>query len=121
MCVAQELFSSSYPSLLPDEMAVATTMSRAVVSVKPLAARKSQALTKAPVRTRVQALSDTNAIISGATAVTLLLGRFAFLPIQRRGVEKAGLPQQNGQVKKAGWNGVVAESLMLSLSLTHTL
>lgn len=80
-------------------MAVATTMSRAVVGVKPLAARKSRALSKAaPIRTRVQALSDTNVIISGATAVTLLLGRFAFLPVQRQGVKKAGLPQQNGQV-----------------------
>ena len=84
-------------------MAVAATMSRAVVGVKPLAARKSRVLPKAPARrTRVQALSDTNVIISGATAVTLLLGRFAFLPIQRRGVEKAGLPQQNGQVSECG-------------------
>ena len=43
-----------------------------------------------------KALSDTNLIISGATAASLALGRFVLLPVQRRFNNKAGLPQQNG-------------------------
>jgi len=43
-----------------------------------------------------QAFSDTNLIISGATAASLALGRFVLLPIQRKFNAKAGLPTQNG-------------------------
>ena len=43
-----------------------------------------------------QAFSDTNLIISGATAASLGLGRFVLLPIQRKFAAKAGLPTQNG-------------------------
>ncbi|CAG9466838.1 unnamed protein product [Pedinophyceae sp. YPF-701] len=44
-----------------------------------------------------RALSDTNLLISGATAAMLGLGRFIVLPYQRRQVSKAGLPKQNGK------------------------
>lgn len=43
-----------------------------------------------------RALSDTNLIISGATAVSLALGRFVFLDFQRDNVKRQGLPEANG-------------------------
>lgn len=43
-----------------------------------------------------KAISDTNLIISGATAASLALGRFVLMPIQRKFNAKAGLPTQNG-------------------------
>ena len=43
-----------------------------------------------------RALSDTNLIISGATAVSLALGRFVFLDFQRDNAKRQGLPVQNG-------------------------
>ena len=51
-------------------------------------------------RGRVQparALSDANLVVSGATAAMLFVGRFAFLPFQRKSIEKAGRPRQNDQ------------------------
>lgn len=44
----------------------------------------------------VKALSDVNLIVGGSTFAALALGRFVFLPFQRRTNEKAGLPVQNG-------------------------
>ena len=38
--------------------------------------------------------SDTNLVMSGCNIGMLALGRFVFLPAQRRGVEKAGEPSQ---------------------------
>jgi len=45
----------------------------------------------------VRALSDTSLIISGSTAACLALGRFVFLPFQRKNAAKQGLPVQNGE------------------------
>ena len=47
-------------------------------------------------RNVTRALSDTNLIISGATAVSLALGRFVFLDFQRDNAKRQGLPEQNG-------------------------
>lgn len=49
---------------------------------------------KAPLRARkvaAHALSDTSVIISGATAASLALGRFVFLPFQRDNVSRQGV------------------------------
>lgn len=43
-----------------------------------------------------KAISDTNLVISGATAASLALGRFVLLPVQRKFNKKAGQPTQNG-------------------------
>ena len=59
---------------------------------------KSRALRasgRAP-RQVTRALSDTNLIISGATGVSLALGRFVFLDFQRDNARRQGLPVQNG-------------------------
>eukprot|EP00891_Asterochloris_glomerata_P008142 jgi/Astpho2/8142/gw1.00120.275.1_t len=47
-------------------------------------------------RTTTRALSDTNLVISGATAVSLALGRFVFLDFQRDNAARQGMPVQNG-------------------------
>ncbi|KAK9803583.1 hypothetical protein WJX72_002138 [[Myrmecia] bisecta] len=51
-----------------------------------------------PFRTRqvTRAFSDTNIVIGSATALSLALGRFVFLPFQRDNVKRQGLPVQNG-------------------------
>ena len=49
---------------------------------------------KAPLRTRrvsAQAIAETSIVISGATAASLALGRFVFLPFQRDNVSRQGL------------------------------
>ena len=43
-----------------------------------------------------RALSDTNLVISGATGLSLALGRFVFLDFQRDNARRQGLPVQNG-------------------------
>lgn len=59
---------------------------------------KSRALKASPRSSRqvTRALSDTNLIISGATGLSLALGRFVFLDFQRDNVRRQGLPEQNG-------------------------
>ncbi|KAL3159744.1 hypothetical protein ABBQ38_010150 [Trebouxia sp. C0009 RCD-2024] len=59
---------------------------------------KSRALKASPRTSRqvTRALSDTNLIISGATGLSLALGRFVFLDFQRDNVSRQGLPEQNG-------------------------
>jgi photosystem I subunit V len=57
--------------------------------------RMLRASTRSP-RQVTRALSDTNLIISGATAVSLALGRFVFLDFQRDNANRQGLPVQNG-------------------------
>ncbi|DBA86127.1 TPA: hypothetical protein ACH3X1_005642 [Trebouxia sp. C0004] len=57
--------------------------------------RTLRASTRSP-RQVTRALSDTNLIISGATAVSLALGRFVFLDFQRDNANRQGLPVQNG-------------------------
>ena len=59
---------------------------------------KSRALRASTRSSRqvTRALSDTNLIISGATAVSLALGRFVFLDFQRDNARRQGLPVQNG-------------------------
>jgi len=44
----------------------------------------------------VKALGDTQLVISAATAGSLALGRFVFLPFQRDNVKRQGLGKQNG-------------------------
>jgi len=44
-----------------------------------------------------KALSDTNVIMCCANFTMLAIGRWGFLPYQRRSVENAGLPEQNDQ------------------------
>ena len=56
--------------------------------------RTLRASTRSP-RQVTRALSDTNLIISGATAVSLALGRFVFLDFQRDNANRQGLPVQN--------------------------
>ena len=59
---------------------------------------KSRALRVSPRSSRqvTRALSDTNLVISGATALSLALGRFVFLDFQRDNAKRQGLPVQNG-------------------------
>lgn len=57
--------------------------------------RASRVSARSP-RQVTRALSDTNLIISGATAVSLALGRFVFLDFQRDNAKRQGLPVQNG-------------------------
>merc|ERR1711933_150162 len=44
-----------------------------------------------------QALSDTQFIMSACNAAMLSIGRFGFLPYQRRKIAESGLPEQNGE------------------------
>eukprot|EP00884_Botryococcus_braunii_P003870 jgi/Botrbrau1/13484/Bobra.0082s0080.1 len=83
-------------------MAASQTMASAL-TVRPstaVVARRPAARTvvRAPLRTRqvTQAISDVNLVIGGSTVAALALGRFVFLPFQRKAAEKAGLPLQNG-------------------------
>lgn len=45
---------------------------------------------------KTQAFSDTMITIAGATAMSLALGRFVLMPVQRKFSDKAGPPMQNG-------------------------
>merc|ERR1711959_408172 len=49
-------------------------------------------------KVQTKAFSDVNVTISAANALMLSLGRFAFMPYQRAQMEKAGLPEQNGEM-----------------------
>lgn len=51
---------------------------------------------KATFSKRVTKMGDTQVIMSIANGAALALGRWGFLPYQRRKVEEAGLPTQNG-------------------------
>lgn len=83
-------------------MVAAQTMASALAvrpSTASLARRPAARTTvRAPLRTRhvTRALSDVNIIVGGSTVAALALGRFVFLPFQRKAAEKAGLPTQNG-------------------------
>lgn len=55
----------------------------------------STTTTTTTVQKTTKAISDTNLVVSGATAAMLFVGRFAFLPFQRKSIEKAGRPKQN--------------------------
>jgi photosystem I subunit V len=82
---------------------VASQAMASSMTVRPstgLVARRPAARTtvRAPLRTRhvTRAISDVNIVIGGSTVAALALGRFVFLPFQRKAAEKAGLPTQNG-------------------------
>lgn len=69
----------------------------------PLQSRSRVLKAGRPARQTTRALSDTNLVISGATAVSLALGRFVFLDFQRDNARRQGLPQANGvEYSKAG-------------------
>ena len=69
----------------------------------PLQSRSRVLRAGRPARQTTRALSDTNLVISGATAVSLALGRFVFLDFQRDNARRQGLPQANGvEYSKAG-------------------
>lgn len=48
------------------------------------------------VTTVTRALGDVNVIVGGSTFAALALGRFVFLPFQRRNAAVAGPAKQNG-------------------------
>ena len=64
----------------------------------------------APAPARLLPPSDCNVIISCTNAAMLGLGRFVFLPYQRRQIEKQGLPVQNGVTNFAAGDERAAES-----------
>lgn len=69
----------------------------------PLQSRSRVLRASRPARQTTRALSDTNLVISGATAVSLALGRFVFLDFQRDNARRQGLPKANGvEYSKAG-------------------
>jgi len=63
---------------------------------------------------KVQALSDANLVISAANAGMLALGRFVFLPYQRRKVGQAGSPKQNGKTYIDAGDRLAAEAAFIS-------
>merc|ERR1712138_123564 len=64
------------------------------------------------IRTKVKtkAISEANIIISGSNLVFLSLGRFVFLPYQRRQASKASLPIQNGMTHSAAGDNLAREA-----------
>lgn len=62
----------------------------------PLQSRSRVLRAGRPGRQVTRAVSDTNLIISGATAASLALGRFVFLDFQRDNAARQGLPKANG-------------------------
>lgn len=71
-----------------------TMSSQHSIAIKPRPGMALRQPAKAPLRARrvaAQAIADTPIIISGATAASLALGRFVFLPFQRDNVNRQGL------------------------------
>ena len=64
-------------------------------------------------------MGDTQVIMSLANGAALAIGRFGFLPYQRRKIEEAGLPLQNGEtyVEAGDKLAEVRRHFSLSLSL----
>ena len=63
---------------------------------------------------QTKAFSDVNVTISAANALMLSLGRFAFMPYQRAQMEKAGLPEQNGETHFAAGDVQAEEASFLN-------
>merc|ERR1712066_218045 len=63
-------------------------------------------------RTKVKtmAISDANMVISTSNALFLILGRFVFLPYQRRQAANAGLPKQNRKTHEAAGDYLAKEA-----------
>merc|ERR550514_1189142 len=61
-------------------------------------------------QTKVQAISEVNAVISTSNFAFLALGRFVFLPYQRRQLAKAGLPRQNDETHAAAGDRLAQEA-----------
>lgn len=79
-------------------MVSALVQQHALLSKQGVAFRMPKQARSARMATRqvTKAISDVNVIVGGSTVAALALGRFVFLPFQRRTNEKAGLPVQNG-------------------------
>ena len=72
---------------------------------------------KATSSKRVTKMGDTQVIMSIANGAALALGRWGFLPYQRRKVEEAGLPTQNGDTHlEAGLKEDFASSKLSQVS-----
>ena len=65
-------------------------------------------------KVQTKAFSDVNVTISAANALMLSLGRFAFMPYQRAQMEKAGLPEQNGETHFAAGDVKAEEASFLN-------
>ena len=67
-------------------------------------------------------MGDTQVIMSLANGAALAIGRFGFLPYQRRKIEEAGLPLQNGEtyVEAGDKLAEVRRHFSLSLSLSSS-
>eukprot|EP00232_Nephroselmis_pyriformis_P026836 CAMPEP_0182866058 /NCGR_PEP_ID=MMETSP0034_2-20130328/8012_1 /TAXON_ID=156128 /ORGANISM="Nephroselmis pyriformis, Strain CCMP717" /LENGTH=145 /DNA_ID=CAMNT_0024998381 /DNA_START=45 /DNA_END=482 /DNA_ORIENTATION=- len=78
------------PLALKPKTALQSKVNKTVAAARPMAVTRRQVTTAAFP-------TDANIIISGANASLLFLGRFVFLPYQRKSVEKAGLPVQDGK------------------------
>merc|ERR1712224_300798 len=74
-----------------------------------------QALVVNQFRTKVQAISEVNIIILVSNFAFLALGRFVFLPYQKREFTKASLPRQNDETHAAAGDWLAQEaSFMLA-------
>eukprot|EP01025_Chloroclados_australasicus_P041515 TRINITY_DN43_c0_g1_i4.p2 TRINITY_DN43_c0_g1~~TRINITY_DN43_c0_g1_i4.p2 ORF type:complete len:134 (-),score=24.11 TRINITY_DN43_c0_g1_i4:211-612(-) len=75
------------------------------VSLKPVIALPIRQQSNIPARgarqtnviTKAELITPSMLVISGCNAAMLAIGRFVAMPYQRRMVEKAGMPVQNGQ------------------------
>ena len=79
--------------------------------------RRARVVGKATSSKRVTKMGDTQVIMSIANGAALALGRWGFLPYQRRKVEEAGLPTQNGDTHlEAGLKEDFASSKLSQVS-----
>ena len=79
--------------------------------------RRARVVGKATFSKRVTKMGDTQVIMSIANGAALALGRWGFLPYQRRKVEEAGLPTQNGDTHlEAGLKEDFASSKLSQVS-----
>eukprot|EP01024_Parvocaulis_polyphysoides_P009389 TRINITY_DN1293_c0_g1_i1.p1 TRINITY_DN1293_c0_g1~~TRINITY_DN1293_c0_g1_i1.p1 ORF type:complete len:131 (-),score=34.48 TRINITY_DN1293_c0_g1_i1:260-652(-) len=60
--------------------------------------------------TRAELITNSMLVISGCNAAMLALGRFVAMPYQRKSVENAGLPVQNGTTHYAAGDRLAEEA-----------
>merc|ERR1712187_14944 len=77
--------------------ATTTNMMASRVKIQAKGVHLKKRMVHSKTRQVTRALSDTQVIMSLANASMLGIGRFGFLPYQRRKIQEAGLPEQNDE------------------------
>merc|ERR1712039_405265 len=78
-------------------MSTTTTTTMKVSTIRPGVASVAKRVAGSAATRRTTSMGDTQVIMSLANGAALAIGRFGFLPYQRRKIEEAGLPLQNGE------------------------